>query len=113
MHSGVYVILRKRNSQLHAKLMGTAIIWDVLLVLQIQLTRGAVGKAMEAPQNSMILNIHVAMAITCVFLYLIMGYSGMKILKGDRSLLKWHKIFGPLTLILRTLVFFTSFFVVS
>lgn len=111
MHSGVYIILNKRNISLHTKLMGTAIAWDILLVLQIELTRGAVAKAMKAPANPLILNIHVAMAITCVLLYFVMIYSGRKIMSGDRSLLKLHRLSGALTLTLRTLVFATSFFV--
>ena len=72
MHIGVYIVLKKRNAKLHAKIMGSAIIWDILLVLQIELTRGAVAKAIEVPTNPLILNIHVGMAITCVVLYLIM-----------------------------------------
>lgn len=113
MHVGAYIILTKRNIKLHAKLMGTAIVWDILLILQIEIGRGAVAKAIKVPTNPLILNIHVAMALSCVLLYIIMIYSGRKILKGDRSLLKWHRIFGPLTLLLRTLVFATSFFVAS
>lgn len=109
MHIGVYIIIKKKNRPLHTKLMGTAILWDILLVLQIELSRGAVAKAMDAPTNPLILNIHVAMAITCVLLYFVMIYSGRKILKGDRSTLKLHRYSGALALTLRTLVFFTSF----
>lgn len=113
MHCGVYIILKKKNRLLHAKFMGIAIAWDIILVLQIELTRGAVAKAIKVPTNPMILNIHVGMAITCVLLYLIMIYSGRKILKGDRSSLKLHRYSGALVLTLRTLVFLTSFMVVN
>ena len=113
MHLGVYIILKKRNRTLHAKIMGVVIAWDLLLVLQIELTRGAVAKAMQAPVNPMILNIHVSMAITCVLLYFVMIYSGRKLLKGDKSSLKLHKFSGVVALTLRSLVFFTSFLVVN
>jgi len=113
MHIGVYIILKKKNRLLHAKCMGIAIAWDIILILQIELTRGAIAKAIKVPTNPIILNIHVGMALTCVLLYFVMIYSGRKILKGDKQLLKLHRFSGALALTLRTLVFFTSFMVVS
>ena len=93
--------------------MVSAIIWDVILILQIELTREAVEKAVKVTSNSMLLNIHVALALTSVLFYIAMILSGRKLLKGDQSIRGRHKKMGFTTLILRTLVFITSFFAVA
>lgn len=110
----VGVILR-RNHKLHIKLMGSAIVWDILLILQIELTRSAIVKASESMMGnkSLILNVHVAMAITCVILYGFMVATGRQLLRGNNSIRPTHRLLGISTLLLRTLVFATSFFVVT
>jgi uncharacterized membrane protein YozB (DUF420 family) len=112
MYVGVFL---KRKRKLHVKLMSTAMVWDVLLILQIELTRSAIGKATESMlgSKSMILNIHVAMAIACVILYGFMLGTGRSLLHGNVSIRPKHRILGISTLVLRTLVFITSFFVAS
>jgi uncharacterized membrane protein YozB (DUF420 family) len=113
MYLGAYFIAKKRNTLLHSRFMIGAISWDLLLVLQIEFSRGAVAKAMKVSTNTLILNFHVSIAILSVLLYAIMVYSGKNIIRGNRSLLKFHRIFGMITLTLRTLVFITSFFVAN
>ena len=93
--------------------MGSAIAWDLLLILQIELTRGAVGKAMKAPVNPMLLNIHVAMAVTTVLLYFYMIYSGRQMLKGKMVNKNTHRICGMTCYVLRLLVLGTSYFTVN
>ena len=93
--------------------MVSAIIWDVILILQIELTREAVEKAVKVASNPLLLNIHVALALTSVLFYVAMILSGRKLLKGDKSIQGLHKKMGFTTLILRTLVFITSFFAVA
>jgi hypothetical protein len=110
MYVGVYF---RRNRSIHIKLMGTTIIWDLLLIVQIELTRGAVAKAAKAITDPLILNIHVALAVSCVLAYCFMFYSGRKVLKGERDILPKHKFMGITTVILRTAVFITSFFAAS
>lgn len=92
--------------------MLTAIIWDILLVLQIQLARGAVQKAVQVNQNHAILNIHVTFAISSVLMYGVMIVLGRALLKG-KNVRIWHKRAGILTLTLRTLTYMTSYFVVT
>ena len=92
--------------------MLTAIIWDVLLILQIELSRGAIAKASKAITNPYILNIHVSLALTTTILYVALVVMGRKILKGDYGILKLHKKLGILALIMRTLTFVTSFYAV-
>ena len=93
--------------------MTTGIIWDVLLILQIEITRGAIAKASKAMSNPMLLNIHVAMAVVTVVLYGFLFYWGRQILQGRRDLLPKHKIAGGTALFLRTATYVTSYMVVS
>jgi len=90
-----------------------AIIWDILLILQIELTRGAIVKASKAVTNEMMLNIHVSIAVSTVILYLLMIYTGRKLIKGDQSIRPRHKALGWTTLVMRTLTFITSFWAVT
>lgn len=93
--------------------MLTVIIWDIFLILQIELNRKAVAKATKMLSNPTILNIHVLLAISTVVFYFIMIYTGRKILKKERQWQIWHKRFGLSTVLLRLLTYITSFFVVS
>lgn len=105
-------LIKKKNKDLHTKAMMTAIIWDILLVLQIELTRGAILKASKAVSNPFILNFHVAMAITCVLGYLFMLYSGKFLKIGDFALRSLHKKVGISTYLLRLITLITSFWAV-
>ena len=106
-------ILNRKKRNLHVKLMSSAIAWDILLILQIELTRGAVGKAMKVVVNPVLLIIHVAMALTTVVLYFFMIYSGRKMLRGEVVQRKMHLFCGISCYVLRILVLGTSFYTVS
>lgn len=99
------------NRALHVKIMTSAIIWDILLVLQIELSRKAINTATKMTSNSFLMNFHIAIAVTVVVLYGFMYFYGRKILKGDNSKRKLHKALGIVTLLLRTSTFVTSFFI--
>ena len=107
---GVY---RRKDRSVHIKTMGMAIVWDILLILQIELTRSAIKKASEAIQNPMLLNIHVSFAVTTVLFYFAMIYTGRSFLKGNNDIRPLHKKLGWTTLILRVLTFATSFYAVA
>ena len=95
--------------------MPTAVIWDILLILQIELNRSAIVKATEAMMelgSKLMLNIHVSIAVTTVVLYFVQIYLGRKTLSGKRpELLDRHKLLGYLTITMRILTFITSFFI--
>ena len=107
----VGAIVHKRRT-LHVKIMSIAMIWDVLLILQIELSRSAILKASKAVTNPMILNIHVSIAVSTVILYGFMIHSGRKLLNGDNQIRTRHKKLGYSTLFMRTLTFITSFWAV-
>lgn len=106
-------ILKRKNRSLHIKTMLTGIIWDVILILQIELTRGAIKKASKAVSNPMILNIHVALALTTVLLFFFLIFSGTKLKNGNESIRGKHKLAGMTAYILRIAVFATSFWAVT
>lgn len=109
----IYGITQYRDRVKHPKIMLAAMIWDVLLILQIELSRSAILKASKAMGNPMLLNIHVSIAVTTVVLYGFMIHSGRKVLAGDTGLRKRHRALGYATMTMRILTFVTSFVAVS
>lgn len=105
------VIVRRRR-QLHVKIMSAVIIWDVILILQIELSRSAILKASKAVTNALALNIHVSIAVSTVILYGFMIYTGRKLLRGQEQIRPRHKVLGWTTLSMRILTFVTSFWAV-
>jgi len=108
-----YGVSKHAQRSKHVKIMGFAMAWDIILILQIELSRGAIAKASQAFSNPMMLNIHVSIAVSCVLLYIVMIMIGRKVLMGNNALLPRHKLIGRITLGLRILTFITSFFVVK
>ena len=102
----------RRNRKLHIKIMSTAMIWDIILILQIELSRSAILKASKAMTNPLILNIHISIAVSTVVLYGFMVYTGRKLLNGENHIRPLHKALGWTTLGMRILTFITSFWAV-
>jgi hypothetical protein len=110
MAVGIYVNKRRK---LHVRLMSFAMIWDVILILQIELSRSAILKASKAMSNALALNVHVSIAVATVIFYGFMVHSGRALLAGDASIRKRHRALGYTTFILRILTFVTSFWAVG
>lgn len=105
-------IFYRRNRRLHVRIMSFAMIWDVILILQIELSRSAILKASKAATNALMLNIHVSIAVATVLLYGYMIYSGRAMLSGQSHFRKKHRIMGYTTFFMRILTFVTSFWAV-
>lgn len=105
------IVVHRRRS-LHVKIMSSVIIWDILLILQVELGRKAIMKASQAMTNPALLNIHVSIAVSTVLLYIVMIITGRKVLAGHSELLPQHKRIGYITFVMRLLTFATSFFAV-
>lgn len=101
-------VSKRKEKFRHMRIMKTAIIWDLLLVAQIELNRSAIAKASKVMENPTLLNIHVSLAVGTVLLYGIIFYTGTKLSKGEESLRKYHKILGLLTLTTRVSTLITS-----
>jgi len=107
-----YGIYLRRNRAAHIKVMFTTIIWDILLVLQIELSRSAILKASHAMNNPMMLNIHVSIAILTVLFYFAMLRTGYLFKNGRNDIRPLHKKLGWITYTLRWLTYITSFLAV-
>ncbi len=103
----------RRIRSRHIKTMSVAMIWDVILILQIELSRSAILKASKALDNHMALNIHVSIAVTTVLLYGMMIYTGRKLLSGQHDIRNKHRLLGYTTFFMRVLTFATSFLAVA
>jgi hypothetical protein len=108
----VAIVVHKKRL-LHVRLMSIAIIWDVLLILQIELSRSAILKASKAISNATALNIHVAIAVSTVILYVFMVFTGRAVLAGKKELRQKHKFLGYVTFSMRILTLITSFWAVT
>ncbi|MCB0390856.1 MAG: hypothetical protein KDD58_06190 [Bdellovibrionales bacterium] len=97
----------KRNLQLHIKLMSTAMIIDVLLVVALVITRNALGTVISGDMSGMLL-IHVPIAISTVIGYGFATYFGLKLKKGQRQYLKHMRITDKVVVPLRILNTTTS-----
>lgn len=102
-----------KKRKLHVKIMSTAMIWDVILILQVELSRSAIIKASKALSNSSALNIHVSIAVSTVVLYVFMVLTGRRVLQGEGQLLKRHRLLGYGTFMMRLLTLITSFWAVT
>jgi hypothetical protein len=109
----IFGISKRKVRKTHVPVMSAVLIWDVILILQIELSRGAVEKASKAVTNPMLLNIHVSFAVSSVIFYVLLVYTGRKLLKGDGSMRPRHRLFGWTAFALRTLTLITSFFAVT
>lgn len=103
----------RKDRKKHPKIMTTAVIWDVLLILQIELSRGAIDQAMEVQKQSQILSVHILLAVSTVLLYFALIFTGRKILKGQGKLMAKHRLMGRAAFILRILTYITSFWVLK
>lgn len=108
----IYGITKRKNRKVHVPVMSAVLIWDVILILQIELGRSAVEKAAKAIINPLILNVHVSFAVLSVVFYVLLVITGRKLLKGEHSIRPRHRIFGWTAFALRTLTLITSFFAV-
>lgn len=108
IYFGLYI--RKQRTK-HVKTMLLAIALDLVLILQIEISRKAVIQAIKPSNNPLILNIHLFFAIGSVILYCLIILSGRKLIMGQNQLRGLHKKIGFCTVIFRTLTSLTSFFV--
>jgi hypothetical protein len=106
-------IIVRNKRKLHIKIMSLTIIWDIILILQIELSRSAILKASKAMSNEFALNLHVSIAVLTVIFYGLMIQSGRSIINGHNEMRKKHRILGFTTYALRILTFVTSFWAVS
>ena len=104
----IYGVSKNKQRFLHVKIMRSAIIWDLLLVAQIELSRSAINTASKAATNHWLLNFHISLAVSTVLMYFVMLYTGKQLLNGNEAIRKKHKVLGILRLTLRVSTLITS-----
>jgi hypothetical protein len=114
LSTGVMAILaagmyfRGRRPSIHWKLMVTAFVIDVGLVLYIELTRKAIE---QIPQARGLLLFHIAVSLSVIVCYLVMFALGRRLLGGRLDTRIAHRNVGFTFLTLRSLNYVTSFLV--
>ncbi|MCB9094915.1 MAG: hypothetical protein H6621_07615 [Halobacteriovoraceae bacterium] len=103
---------KRKQRKKHAFLMRVGIIWDIVLVLQIELSRHAIDQAIHMERNTTLLNFHIAVSVLCTLLYFFLLYSGWQLLNNQkRGLRPYHLKLGYLTIICRLINYVTSFLI--
>jgi uncharacterized membrane protein YozB (DUF420 family) len=102
--------LRKRRPEMHFRVMLGAFAIDLLLTVYIELTRAAVEKV--ALHGRPILWIHAAISLAVLGSYVAMFFLGRPMLQGRYDTRMMHKYLGISFVVLRSLNYATSFFVV-
>lgn len=105
----IFGVTKRRVRKTHVRIMSGVIIWDIFLVLQIELSRSAINTASKGSENPTSLLIHLFFAISSVLLYFVMIWSGRSLLAGNNSRRGLHKFFGWMTLTFRILTLITSY----
>ena len=98
----------RRRRRLHVPIMSAVIVWDLVLVLQIELFRDAIFKASRFMENSWLLNVHILLAVSTLVTYGFALYTGRRLLKNDNSIRKFHQRVGGIAFSLRVLTFATG-----
>lgn len=106
MYAGVRL---RRRRRVHVPVMAVTIVFDLLIILQIEVARSAVDTAARAASNSAMLNVHVALSVLYVLLLGPVVFYGRRLLRGDGAARAVHRPLAAAAVALRTLVFATSF----
>lgn len=100
-------LLRKVNRRIHVTLLSLGILFDLSLVLLLELQRDAIATAVSlklSPLNQA----HIYFSSLATLLYIPMVITGIMILKKERCRI-WHRRLGYGTIFFRTLGFLLMF----
>jgi hypothetical protein len=82
-------ILLRRRRRIHVPVMITAFSLDLLSVLAIEISRGAIKKTTSAPPP--LLLFHVLVSVSALVFYGVMFVLGERVRKGSDHLRPWHR----------------------
>lgn len=100
---------RHRRPQLHLRLMISAFVMDLLLVLYIEISRHAVEKVVT--RVSPLLWFHAGVSVGVLLCYVAMILLGQGVLAGQAESRKRHFAMGMTFVALRSLNYVTSYMV--
>ena len=101
--------LRHRRPRLHVRLMISAFVLDVLLVLYIEISRHAVERVVERVHP--MIWFHAAVSVGVLLCYVAMILLGRSVLAGRDGSRNWHRHVGMTFVVLRSLNYVTSYMV--
>lgn len=100
---------RRRHPHLHIRLMTTAFVCDVLLVLYIEATRHAVETVARA--TTPLIWFHATVSVLVLVAYVAQLTLGRRVLAGVHASRRTHIVVGVTFVTLRSLNYVTSFLV--
>jgi hypothetical protein len=101
--------LRKRRNAVHIRLMISAFLIDLFMVLYIEISRHAVEKVVASTRP--LVWFHAAVSVMVLVCYVAMIQLGRSLLAGHQTARKWHRLLGMTFLVLRGLNYVTSYLV--
>jgi uncharacterized membrane protein YozB (DUF420 family) len=113
----LYGYINRRKLELHVKVMRLAFFLELLLVLIIEISRGAIEQAIGIHEKRSgfpdgILGFHIIVSIIALLLFIATFFIGSKLYKGNKALKQLHIKFGYSFLLFRTLNLITSFMII-
>jgi len=101
--------LRKRQNAVHIRLMISAFLIDLLLVLYIEISRHAVQKVVASTRP--LVWFHAAVSVMVLICYVVMIQLGRGVLADHPKAREWHRMLGMTFVVLRGLNYITSYLV--
>jgi uncharacterized membrane protein len=101
--------LRRRQNAVHVRLMISAFVIDLLLVLYIEVSRHAVHRVVASARP--LVWFHAAVSVAVLACYVAMIQLGRRLQSGSSDARKWHRTLGVAFVVLRGLNYVTSFLV--
>lgn len=99
----------RRDRGKHPKIMATAFVLDVSLVLYLELTRGAIDRASQLA--SQLLTVHVAFAVSALVLNIALVVSGYRLYSGRPASRTMHRRLAGLFMLCRVATLLTAFLI--
>ena len=113
----VYGFINRKIIERHVKIMRIAFFLELLLVLIIEISRGAIEQAMGIHEKSDgfpdgILGFHIIVSIITLVLFIIIYIIGTKLYKGRKEFKPLHIKLAYSFLLFRSLNLITSFMII-
>lgn len=99
----------RRRRNIHPKIMFSAFVADLLLVLYIEFTRGAVERVVSGVD--LLLWFHVSVSVATLVFYVVLIILGRQLLNGREEKRALHRKLAIIFCVLRSVNYVTSFMV--
>ena len=104
----LFGLINKKNKYWHVRLMSTAIVFDFLLVLLLEVQRHAIETTV-ANELTNLQRAHIYCSTLAILFYIPVTILGFRLYKGLSSSRTWHLRLGGLAFLFRTIGFVMMF----